>query len=121
LVGVTTSSFTAYNEHQGLAQTSLFWGIEDSGRKYQGTREIPTGNMAANTAARHPVLFGNRQVVTVVCDLETRTMTFWRNENLLEVLVTNLPMTQVLIPVVVPNLRGTTVAITGLDGDPLPL
>ena len=67
------------------------------------------------------VLFGSREVVTVVCDFECRTLTFWRDETLLGTLVTNLPRSSTLFPVVVPFNCGVTVAITGLDNDPLPL
>jgi hypothetical protein len=67
------------------------------------------------------VLFGAREVVTVVCDLDSRTMTFWRDETLLGTLVANLPRTGNLHPVAVPFNAGVAVAITGLNMDPLPL
>jgi hypothetical protein len=67
------------------------------------------------------VLFGAREVVTVICDFEARTLTFWRDETLLGTLVTNLPRSGALYPVAVPFNCGVTVAITGMDNDPLPL
>jgi hypothetical protein len=79
--------------------------------------------MASNSSEAqlnaHGVLFGARQVVSVVCDIELRTLTFWRDETLLGTLVTNLPRSGNLYPVAVPFNCGVSVAITGLDGDPL--
>ena len=69
----------------------------------------------------HAVVFGVRDVVTVVCDLDNRSLTFWRNETLLGTLVSNLPLSGNLYPVAVPFNAGTTVAITSLKGDPLQL
>jgi hypothetical protein len=69
----------------------------------------------------HSVLFGLRDVVTVVCDLEHRSLTFWRNETLLGTIVSNLPRSGNLYPIVVPFNAGVTVAITAITVDPLPL
>jgi SPRY domain len=139
LIGVTTSSFTAYGEQNGLQQSAFFWGIEDGGQKYEGSRHSSgrTGQRRAPGAAgaayaidlgeteapmnAHSVLFGAREVVTCICDLDSRTLTFWRDETLLGTLVTNLPRSGNLYPVAVPFNCGVTVAITGLDNDPLPL
>lgn len=146
LVGVTTSSFTAYGEQNGLQQSAFFWGIDDDGQKYEGSRQS-SGHSSGRTARRspgvtvsaaaamyaadlgatevpmnaHSVLFGAREVITVVCDLDSRTLTFWRDETLLGTLVTNLPRSGNIYPVAVPFNCGVTVAITGLDNDPLPL
>lgn len=137
MVGVTTSSFTSFGDHNGLQSTPFFWGIEDSGKKYEGSRRTGPGTLARRTgggsafAAEIPgretllspagVLFGSREVVTVVCDFDTRSMSFWRNDTSLGALVTSLPRGNGLFPVAVPFNRGVAVAITGLDGDPLPL
>jgi hypothetical protein len=69
----------------------------------------------------HSVVFGICDVVTVICDVDNRSLTFWRNETLLGTLVTNLPRSGSLYPVAVPFNTGTTVAITSLKGDPLQL
>jgi len=143
LVGLTTSSFTSYGEQNGLAQSPFFWGIEDSGRKYEGSRRgsSSSSRSRSRTSSSGPspspyatdirpqdapfnpadVLFGCQEVVTVVCDLESRTMAFWRDDTSLGTLVTSLPRGSSLYPVAVPFNRGSTVAITGLDGDPLPM
>ena len=136
LVGVTTSSFSQYGENNGLQQTPFFWGIEDSGRKFEGSRRPSVrsrrGTHSASAYAcdispqevpmnASNVLFGSGEVVTVVCDLDTRTMTFWRDETLLGTLITTLPRGSNLYPVAVPFNRGVTVAITGMDADPIPL
>jgi len=133
LVGVTTSSFSAYGEQNGLQQSPFFWGIEDGGQKYEGSRHnsgrrrgggavyaVEIGPSEAPMNA-HGVLFGSREVVTCVFDSESRTLTFWRDETLLGTLVSDLPRSVNLFPVAVPFNCGVTVAITGLDSDPLPL
>lgn len=133
MVGVTTSSFNSFGERNGLQESALFWGIEDGGNKFEGSRysqstrdgrrDIPNYAMeiGPNEAPLNSdeVLFGAREVVTVVVDFGTRTLTFWRNDQLLGTLVCNLPRGSALYPVVVPSSAGTTVAITGMDGDPL--
>lgn len=136
LVGLTTSSFTGYNEQNGLQQSPFFWGIEDGGHKYEGSRynqsarssrRISSSNHAIKLGPQearmnaHNVLFGSREVITVVCDFDSRTLTFWRDETLLGTLVSNLPRSGNLFPVVVPFNCGVTVAITGMDNDPIPL
>ena len=133
LVGVTTSSFSAYGEQNGLQQSPFFWGIEDGGQKYEGSRhnsgrrrgggavyavEIGAGEAPMNA---HGVLFGAREVITCVCDMDCRTLTFWRDETLLGSLVSDLPRSVNLFPVAVPFNCGVTVAITGLNNDPMPL
>jgi hypothetical protein len=137
LIGVTTASFTAFGEQNGLQQSPFFWGIEDSSQKYEGSRYNPAGGRGGRRGPNSShgveispqdapmnsadVLFGAREVVTVVCDFEARTLTFWRDETLLGTLVTNLPRSGALYPVAVPFNCGVTVAITGMDNDPLPL
>jgi hypothetical protein len=148
LVGVTTTSFATFGERNGLQQSPFFWGIEDSGSKYEGSRSNGTSStsdsqaegavprasrargqsnfaieLSPSEAPRNAdnVLFGSREVVTCVVDLESRTLTFWRDEELLGTLVTNLPRGGNLYPVVVPFNAGATVAITGMGGNPLPL
>ena len=136
LVGVTTSSFSSFGERNGLQQSPLFWGVEDGGNKFEGSRysshtargirpenynygaELALGEAPLND---HDVLFGAREVVTVVVDIDSRTMTFWRDDQHLGTLVTNLPRGSSLYPVAVPFNVGSTVAITGMDGNPLTL
>lgn len=139
LVGVTTTSFAAFSERNALQQSPFFWGIEDTGIKYEGSRHHRVSEhnrraqsnygleLTADEAPRNDdnVLFGCRQVITCVVDLESRTLTFWRDEDgerkLLGTIVTNLPRGGQLYPIVVPYNAGSTVAITGMAGDPLPL
>ena len=134
LVGVTTTSFAAFSEKNALQQSPFFWGIEDSGNKYEGARYHSSGGSRRGqssyavelTPAEAPrneddVLFGSREVVTCVIDLDSRSLTFWRNEELLGTLVTNVPRGGNLYPVVVPFNAGSTVAVTGMGDDPLPL
>lgn len=140
LIGVTTTSFAAFSERNALQQSPFFWGIEDGGSKYEGSRHHngrESGRRAGQSvyavdvnpeeAPRNEdsVLFGSRQVITCIVDLESRTLTFWRNENdgepkLLGTLVTGIPRGGQLYPIVVPYNAGSTVAITGMVGDPLP-
>lgn len=138
LIGVTTSSFTAYGDHHALLQTPFFYGVDDAARKYEGAQRRSTARLSRRTTATsspfaidltedeaplnaNGTLFGCRQVVTVVVDLESRSLTFWRDETLLGTLVTGLPRSSTLFPTAVPVHRGATVAVTGLNGDPLPL
>jgi hypothetical protein len=139
LVGVTTKSFASFSERNALQQSPFFWGIENSGIKYEGARHhsVTEDHRRAQpnygvelTAADAPrndenALFGCKQVVTCVADLESRTLTFWRDEDgerkLLGTIVNNLPRGGQLYPIVVPFNAGSTVAITGMSGDPLPL
>ena len=131
LVGVTTSSFTAFGERNALQQSPFFWGIDDSGNKYEGSRShtsresrsVPSSyaiELSSSEAPRNAdnALFGSRESVTCVVDLDGRNLTFWRDEELLGTLVTNLPRGGNLYPVVVPYNAGTTAAITGMGGDP---
>ena len=69
----------------------------------------------------HNVLFGCQEVLTVVYHGET--LTFWRDDVLLGTLITTLPRSSgtLLYPAVVPFNRGVTVAITGLEANPVPL
>lgn len=130
LVGVTTGGFSSFSERNGLQQSQQFWGIEDGGRKYEGNnnRSRPSGasssngvQLSRNEAARNSdnVLFGSREVITIVADIDARTLTYWRDARLLGTLVTGLPRGSVLYPVAVPFNVGVWVSITGLDGDPL--
>ena len=167
LVGVTTTAFSSFHVHNGLQNTPLFYGIDDSGKKYQGPARRSTAGQGGNdhhwnmlqqrqqsrraaaggggaassssssntvspyatllsprdvTMNEHGVLFGNRQVITVVVNLDEHTMTFWRDETLLGTLVTNLPTRIVkFFPIVVPYHPGATCIITSLSDDPLPL
>ena len=135
LVGVTTSSFTNFGERNGLQQSPLFWGIEDGGNKFEGSRysshasrgsRSTTPNFATEIAPGEAplnsqnVLFGAREVVTVVVDVDTRSLVFWRNDQLLGTLVRNLPQSNIY-PIAVPFNVGATVAITGMDGNPISL
>jgi hypothetical protein len=143
LIGITSSSFHAYNEQNGLHQSPHFWGIEDSGQKFEGTRyhqgrtrrapimqgqpssstsscsiDISSDDVPLNSAG---TLFGSREVVTAVVDLENRSITFWRDDTCLGTLIHNIPRSGNLYPVAVPYNCGATVAITSLQNDPLPL
>jgi hypothetical protein len=135
LVGVTTNSFAAFGERNGLQQSPFFWGIEDSGNKYEGSRHSNNSRgsrraqanygieLSASEATRNAdnALFTSRDVVTCVVDFESRTLTFWRDDELIGTVVSNLPRGGNLYPIVVPFNAGTTVAITGIGGNPLPL
>jgi len=136
LVGLTTSQFRNFGERNSLQQSSLFWGIEDAGNKFEGSSfGSPTTRSSRTSAAEygtelepseaplndHDDLFGVREVVTVIIDIESRNMTFWRDSQHLGTLVANLPPRGSMYPVAVPFNAGSTVAITGLDGDPLAL
>ena len=134
LVGVTVASFTAFGEQNGLSQSAFFWGIEDGGNKYEGARYAQPSRGSRRLSASYAtevnaqdvpmneshLLFGSREVVSVVCDLDARTLTFWRNDALLGTLISNLPRSGNLFPVAVPFNHGVAVAITGMGGDPLP-
>jgi len=133
LIGLTTSSFSAYGERNGLLQSPHFWGIEDGGSYFEGARRrrgarpgAPSGGYGMETSSRDAprnadnVLFGSQETVTVVVDLENSTMSFWRDGDFIGTLVRNLPRTGYLYPVVVPFNSGVTFAITGMDGSPLP-
>lgn len=129
LVGVTTASFSAYGDRNGLLQSPHFWGIEDGGSQFEGARRrrvpLPPSapyavEMDPRAIARHSnVLFGARDTVSVVVDLDNRTLSFWREGEYLGTLVRNLPRSGHLYPVIVPFNAGVTFAITGMDGSPL--
>lgn len=144
LIGVTTTSFSSFSEKNALQQSPFFYGIEDGGSKYEGTRNHSASHSARegirgrrrssfaielndNEAPRNKdgALFGSREVITCIVDLESRTLTFWRDEDgkskLLGTLVTNIPRSVQLYPVVVPYNAGSIVSITGMSGEPLPL
>ena len=91
-----------------------------SSRRGQSSYAIELAPRDANRNKEN-VLFGSREVVTCVVDLESRSLTFWRDDELIGTLITNLPRGGSLYPVVVPYNAGSTVAITGMGGDPLPL
>ena len=132
LVGVTTSAFSAYNESNALAQSPFFWGIEDGGNKYEGPRHARRGARRQNptysselgsSVSRNAqgVLFGARDVISVVCDMNARTVCYWRNDTYLGPLVQGLPRNGALYPVVVPFNVRVSVAIGPLSQDLLPL
>jgi hypothetical protein len=134
LIGVTTTAFAAFSERNALQQSPFFWGIEDSGNKYEGSRHHSSRDsrrgqssyaveLSPTEAPRNEdnALFGSREIVTCIVDLDSRSLTFWRDEELLGTLVTNIPRGGNLYPVVVPYNAGSTVAVTGMGGDPLPL
>jgi hypothetical protein len=136
LVGVISPYFTAYGEQNGLHHSPFFWGIEDGGTKYEGSRyspsalarrrTVPSVSFGVDVGVDVPknaagVLFGCREVITVVCDFDSHTMLFWRDDQFLGSLVANLPPNGSLYPVAVPFNCGASVAITGLNQDPLPL
>lgn len=144
LVGVTTTSFSSFSEKNALQQSPFFYGIDDGGCKYEGTRNHSTSlssregvrsrrrssfanELNEDEAPRNSAgaLFGSKEVITCVVDLEGRTLTFWRDEDgeskLLGTLVTNIPRSVQLYPVVVPYSAGSIVSITGMSGEPLPL
>lgn len=131
LVGVTTSSFSAYGERNGLLQSPYFWGVEDSGSQFEGPRRRRESRPASSAYGielgprdvprnADNVLFGARETVSVVVDLDSRSMSFWRDGDFLGTLVRNLPRSGYLYPVVVPFNSGVTFAITGMDRSPLP-
>ena len=140
LIGVTTTSFAAFSERNALQQSPFFWGIEDGGNKYEGSRHHGgresqrrsgqssyAAELGEEEAPRNAdaVLFGSQETITCIADLDNRTLTFWRDiangkPTLLGSLVTGLPRTGQLYPVVVPYNAGSTVAITGMSGNPLP-
>lgn len=119
LIGVTTASFSAWHEHKGLQTSMYFWGIEDGGQIFEGSSSGDRRDADASILSENSVTFGIRDVVTCVCD--GRTLTFWRGDTVLGTLVTNLPKASAIFPVVVPFNSNVTVAITGMDQDPLPL
>ncbi len=144
LIGVTTTSFSSFSEKNALQQSPFFYGIEDGGSKFEGTRNHNTSNSSRESIRgrrRSPfaielkddeapknkdgALFGSKEVITCIVDLESRTLTFWRDQDgeskLLGTLVTNIPRSVQLYPVVVPYNAGSIVAITGMSGEPLPL
>ena len=118
LVGVTTSSFSAWSESKGLQNSPFFFGIEDGGLVYEGSsRSRREAEVSSQNA--HGVLFGSRDVVTCITD--GRTLTFWRDSTLLGTVVNSLPRSLPLFPVVVPFNSEVTVAITNVQSDPLPM
>jgi hypothetical protein len=101
------------NTTAGATTLSMELGIDDSLSNARETRAIPMN--------AHSVLFGLREVITVVCDLEHRSLTYWRNETLLGTIVSNIPRSGSLFPVVVPFNAGVTVAISAITMEPLPM
>lgn len=129
LIGITTSSFSNFGERNSLQQSSLFWGIGDNGHKYEGGPSIasirgprrPQHSIEINhrnNARSGDSLYGCMETITVVVDMESRTLTFWRNDVVLGTLVRNIPASGELYPVAVPFNPGASVAITGLNGNP---
>lgn len=131
LAGVTTQAFTGFSDRSGLQQSRYFWGIEDGGRRYEGNmnRNRPSSSgsgsygvqLGRSEAPRNSdnVLFGSREVITIVADMNSRTLTYWRDDRLLGTLVTSLPRGTTIYPVAVPFNVGVSVAITGMNGEPL--
>lgn len=132
VVGVITSSFSSFDERNSLQQSPLFWGIDDNGNKYEGgsadtismrgsQRHHHGVEMNVRQVARNEdnVLYGCLETITVVVDMESRTLTFWCDGDILGTLVKNVPRSGVLYPVAVPFNAGAMVAITGLDGIPV--
>lgn len=118
LVGVTTSSFSAWNESKGLQNSPFFFGIEDGGLVYEGSSRSRR-EAEAKTHNSHGVLFGSRDVVTCITD--GPTLSFWRDDTFLGTLVHSLPRSVALYPVVVPFNSEVTVAISNVDSDPRPM
>ena len=132
LVGITTGSFAAFEERNSLQQSCLFWGIDDNGHKYEGssgdsvsmrgTRRSHHGvEISSRQVSRNEdsVLYGCLETVTIVVDMESRALTFWRDDDILGTLVRNIPRSGTLYPVAVPFNAGAIVAITGIDGIPV--
>lgn len=103
------------------AAAAAFYAMDGIGGSTSSASTTVAAAAASRAMNEHSVLFGARQVVTIVCDMDLRTLTFWREETLLGTLVTNLPRNGNLYPVVVPFNCGVTVAITGLGNNPLSL
>ena len=118
LVGVTTEAFTSFSERSGLQQSRAFWGIEDGGRVYEGRRHQGR-QLSRAEAPRNPeeVLFGSGDLLTVVADIDNRSLTYWRNGLLVGTLVTSLPR-GALYPIAVPFNSGVTCVISGLHESP---
>lgn len=132
LVGITTGSFASFEERNSLQQSCLFWGIDDNGHKYEGssgdnipirgTRRSHLGvEISSRQVSRNEdsVLYGCLETLTVVVDMESRTLSFWRDDDILGTLVRNIPRSGALYPVAVPFNAGAVVAITGIDGSPV--
>ena len=129
LVGVTTSAFSSFTERNGLQHSQQFWGIEDYGRKYEGSSVRSRQNNTTLTNNIHQgidtlrnsdnVLFGSREVITIVADLNAHTLTYWRDSILLGTLITGLPRSSILYPVAVPFNVGVSVSIVGMNCDPI--
>jgi len=111
LVGVTTGSFHGFGERSGLQSSRLFWGVEDGGRRYEGSTSMRN---------RETVLFGSLEILTIILDHENKTLNYWRDGEFLGTLVSNLPKSA-LYPVAVPFNAGVSVTICGMDKDPMQL
>lgn len=134
LIGVTTTAFAGFADKNALQHSSVFWGIDDSGRKFEGSGNYASRDsrlglggsgvpMVPESTPRNAAgrLFGSMEVITCVADFATRSLAFWRDETFLGILCTNLPRGGNLYPICVPYKAGSTVAITGMNEDPLPL
>ena len=130
LVGVVSSGFSGFNERNVLQSSHHFWGIDDSGNKYEGPysghssrglRRIgPFRGMDVDVrGGRRPerVLFGSRDVITVLYDPGSRALSFWKDDVPMGTLVYGV-RSDVLYPVAVPFNCGVTVAITSISADP---
>jgi len=132
----------------GVTNSSHFlWGVEDGGRTYERTTHFPgsfvrridasnpaqryRSRIAGNESCRAPPrrndapslastpVFGFKDIVTVVLDLDSQTLTYWKNDLLLGTLVRNIDNTEKNFPVAIPVNSSVSVAITGITGDPL--
>ena len=121
LVGVAPGSFDKFSDRSGLQNSRLFWGIEDGGRQYEGSKKRPLKNRlhASHSDNGNGRIFGNCEVVTIVADMDKRRLMYWCDGKYLGVLAENLPADQTLYPIAVPYNVGTGVAISSLNDDPI--
>eukprot|EP00814_Leptocylindrus_danicus_P009268 CAMPEP_0116017398 /NCGR_PEP_ID=MMETSP0321-20121206/8025_1 /TAXON_ID=163516 /ORGANISM="Leptocylindrus danicus var. danicus, Strain B650" /LENGTH=2622 /DNA_ID=CAMNT_0003487585 /DNA_START=222 /DNA_END=8087 /DNA_ORIENTATION=- len=122
LVGVVSHKFSDYSER--LQESNYFYGIEDGGRRYEGDKSKRGSNslhLSRKDAPRNSenVLFGNREIITVVADMSKRNLNFWRDDVFLGTLVRNLPEDEYFYPVAAPFNSGVCVVISSLREDPL--
>lgn len=122
LVGVVSHKLSDYSER--LQDSNYFYGIEDGGRHYEGSKNASVSNglqLSRKDAPRNSenVLFGNREVITVVADMKERNLTFWRDDKFLGTLIRNLPEDEDFYPVAAPFNSGVCVVISSLRDDPL--
>ena len=131
LIGITSSSFNSFDDRNSLGQSGLFWGIDDTGHKYEGNpsgvplrgaRRSPFGTeISARYAPRNSanLLYGCLETITVIVDIDSASLSFWRETEFLGTLVRNIPRTGDIFPIAVPFNGGSIATITGLNGCPL--